>query len=82
MKTLLGSEQFIDSWAEIAASTKTVLEAYSNAYCELFDRRKKAYESAIGEIKNRPEWGPLEAEQIQAWPLRCLSPLLGSGWHR
>ena len=31
------------------------------AYIDLFERRKKAYESAIGEIKNRSEWGPLEA---------------------
>ena len=28
LKTYLASEQFIDSWDEIAASTKTVLDAY------------------------------------------------------
>jgi len=29
-------------------------DAYRKAYCDLFDRRKKSYESAIGEIKNAP----------------------------
>ena len=38
-----------------------MLDAYKHAYIELFERRKKAYESAIEEIKNRSEWGPLEA---------------------
>jgi hypothetical protein len=61
LKKLLASEQFIDSWNDIVAHTKKVLGAYRTAYCELFDRRKKSYESAIGEIKNRSEWAPLEA---------------------
>lgn len=60
LKTLLASEQFIDSWDDIVAHTKTVLDVYRNAYCDLFDRRKKVYESAIDEIKNRTEWGLLE----------------------
>ena len=62
--------------AEIAASTKTALEAYRNAYCELFDRRKKSYKSAIGEIKNRAEWGPLEANN-SSMAAALLSPLQG-----
>ena len=53
LKTNLASEQFIDSWDDIAAHTKMILNAYRTAYCDLFDRRKKSYESAIGEIKNR-----------------------------
>ena len=61
LKTCLASEQFIDSWDEITSSTKTVLDAYRTAYCDLFDHRKQSYESAIGEIKNRTEWAPLEA---------------------
>jgi len=61
LKTLLGSEHFIDSWDGIVERTKAVLDAYKHAYCDLFDRRKPAYETAIGEIKNRAEWGPLEA---------------------
>jgi hypothetical protein len=61
LKTFLASEQFIDSWDKISGLTNLVLRAYRSAYCDLFDRRKRAYESAIGEIKNRPEWEPLEA---------------------
>ena len=74
LKSHLASESFIDSWAEIVASTQTVLKAYRNAYCELFDRRKKSYESAIGEIKNRAEWGPLEANNPTV-ATTLLSPL-------
>jgi hypothetical protein len=58
---LLGSGQIIDSWNEIAQRTNIVLDAYKHAYSELFDARRKAYETAVGEIKNRPEWAPLEA---------------------
>jgi hypothetical protein len=76
LKTHLTSEQFIDSWDEIAASTKTVLDAYRNVYYNLFDRRKKSYESAIGEIKNRTEWGPLEASN-SSMAATLLSPLQG-----
>jgi hypothetical protein len=76
LKTHLASESFIDSWDEIATGTRTVLEAYRNAYCELFDRRKKSYESAIGEIKNRTEWGPLEANN-PGMAATLLSPLQG-----
>jgi hypothetical protein len=61
LKERLGSESFIDCWDEIISSTKKVLGAYRDAYCNLFDRRRNVYESAIGEIKNRSEWGPLEA---------------------
>jgi hypothetical protein len=61
LRELLASESFIDSWDEIETSTNSVLGAYRSAYCKLFDRRKEAYESAIGEIKNRSEWEPLEA---------------------
>lgn len=74
LKTLLASEQFLDSWNDIAAHTKTVLAAYRKAYCELFDRRKQVYESAIGEIKNRTEWAPLEANN-PSMALSLLSPL-------
>ena len=74
LKDHLASEQFIDSWDDIAAHTQTVRDAYRNAYCDLFDRRKKAYESAIGEIKNRTEWGPLEANNSSV-ANTLLSPL-------
>jgi hypothetical protein len=61
LRALLESERFIDSWADIVDHTTTVLTAYRKAYRELFDRRRQSYESAIGEIKNRTEWGPLES---------------------
>lgn len=76
LKTHLASEQFIDSWEEITAGTKKVLDAYRNAYCDLFDRRKKSYESAIGEIQNRTEWGPLEANN-PSMAVTLLLPLQG-----
>ena len=76
LTTLLTSEQFLDSLDTIAAHTKKVLGAYQSAYCELFDRRKQAYESAIGEIKNRPEWAPLEANN-PGMASSLLSPLQG-----
>ncbi len=76
LKGLLASESFLDSWNEIVTSTKTVLQAYRHAYCELFDRRKMSYESAIGEIKNRTEWGPLEANN-PSMAATLLSPLQG-----
>ena len=76
LKNLLASESFIDSWDEIATSTQTVLETYRNAYCELFDHRRKSYESAIGEIKNRTEWGSLEANN-PSMAATLLSPLQG-----
>jgi hypothetical protein len=76
LKTLLSSEQFIDSWDAIAQRTKAVLDAYKHAYIDLFERRKQAYESAIEEIKNRPEWGPLEATN-PGTASSLLSPLLG-----
>lgn len=76
LKTLLTSEQFIDSWDDIAAHTKKVLGAYQTAYCDLFDRRKKSYESAIDEIQNRTEWGPLESTN-PGMASTLLSPLQG-----
>jgi hypothetical protein len=61
LENLLSSEQFIDSWDHIAQRTKAVLDAYRHAYIDLFKRRKKVYESAIEDIKNRSEWGPLQS---------------------
>jgi hypothetical protein len=76
LKSLLTSEQFIDSWETIAALTKKVLNVYRTAYRDLFDRRKLCYESAIEEIKNRAEWAPLEANN-PSMASSLLSPLLG-----
>lgn len=74
LKALLASEQFLDAWDNIVAYTNQVLEAYQTVYSELFDRRKQAYESAIDEIRNRPEWTPLEASN-PSLAQSLLSPL-------
>jgi hypothetical protein len=71
----LASEDFIDSWDTIAQHTKTLLDAYQTAYGDLFDRRKQSYEAAIGDIQNRPEWGPLDATN-PSLTASLLSPLL------
>jgi hypothetical protein len=60
VKALIASEQVVQSLDTIAAKTKTVLDAYKQAYLTLFDRRAETYQKAVEEIKNRPEWGPLE----------------------
>lgn len=52
---------FFESLDSIAANTNVILNAYKAAYRDLFDRRRQSYESAIEEIQNRNEWGPLEA---------------------
>ncbi len=74
LKTLLASEQFIDSWTDIAAKTQKILYTYQIAYSELFDRRKKAYESAIDDIQNRTEWAALVANN-PGMATSLLSPL-------
>ena len=80
LKAMLGSEQFIDSWDDIAQCTNDVLDAYTRAYVHLFERRKKAYDSAIEEIKNRSEWGPLEVTnpELASSLLSSLSARLGT----
>ena len=77
---MLGSGQIIDSWNEIAERTKIVQAAYKRAYTELFEARRAAYETAIGEIKNRAEWAPLEATNpaMAGSMLSQLSGRLGS----
>lgn len=75
LKAVLDSEDFIDSWGEIARATETILGAYKHVYIDLFDKRSKAYESAVEEIKNRPEWGPLD-ETNPTVASSLLSPLL------
>ncbi len=73
---LLSSEQFIASWSTLVDHTRTVLHAYQTAYRDLFDRRRQSYESAIEEIRNRPEWEPLAATH-PSMAAALLSPLLG-----
>jgi hypothetical protein len=75
LKALLSSEQFIDQWERIESLSKTIIEAYRTAYSELFEQRRSAFQSAVEEIKNRSEWGPLEATNSTT-ASSLLSPLL------
>ena len=59
LKKLLASEQVVDSLDAIGKHTAKVLGAYKTVYFDLFKQRAEAYERAIEEIKNRPEWGLL-----------------------
>ena len=59
LKKLLASDQFVESLDAISIKTKTVLDAYRQAYLTLFDRRAGTYQKAVEEIRNRPEWEPL-----------------------
>jgi hypothetical protein len=74
LQGLLGSEEFADSLAVIKKHTAKVQDAYKAAYLDLFDRRAGAYEGAIEEIKNRPEWEPVVATR-QEVAETLLSPL-------
>lgn len=53
-----------------------MLDAYRHACIGQFERQKKTYESAIEEMKNCSEWGPLEAAN-PGTASSLLSSLLG-----
>ncbi len=75
VKALLASEQVVQSLDTIAAKTKIVQDAYKQAYLALFDRRAETYQKALEEIKNRPEWEPLEKTNKDL-AVTLLSPLV------
>jgi hypothetical protein len=75
LKSLLASDQFWESLDAIAAKTKTVMEAYKQAYLTLFNRRTETYEKAIEDIRNRPEWEPI-AQTNRELANTLLAPLL------
>ena len=75
LNTLIESEQFTSSWDAIALHTKRVQDEYKKTYLGLFERRKALYESAIGEVKNRNEWEPLESTNPSI-AQSLLSPLV------
>ena len=70
----MASEQFADSLDVIKKHTGKVLAAYKTAYLDLFDRRRKAYQKSIDEIKNRPEWETV-AKSNSEMAESLLSPL-------
>jgi hypothetical protein len=75
LKALLASDQFVESLDAIAIKSKTVLDAYKQAYLKLFDRRAEAYQRAVEEIRNRPEWEPLAQTNIDL-ANALLAPLI------
>jgi hypothetical protein len=66
LRTLLSSEHFIDKLDTISQQSKVVFDAYKEAYLDLFERRREAYESAIEDIRNHAEWVPLEKTKPEA----------------
>jgi len=62
LKDQLSSEQFLEDWEEIRKNTESIEAAYRQAHGELFDRRRSAFQGAIEEIKNCPEWTSVEAK--------------------
>jgi hypothetical protein len=75
LKKLLASDQFVESLDAISIKTKTVLDAYKQAYLTLFDRRAGTYQKAVEEIRNRPEWEPL-AQSNRDLADSLLAPLI------
>jgi hypothetical protein len=80
LRALLGSEQVLESLDAIRHHTETIQSAYKTAHRELFDRRARAYESAIEDIQNRPEWEPLAkaSQEVAEMLLAPLRSRLGS----
>jgi hypothetical protein len=74
LKALLASEQVLDSLPSIKGHAKKINDSYKIAYLDLFDRRFKAFEGAIEDIKNRPEWEPLASTTEVAETL--IAPLV------
>lgn len=75
LKKLLASDEVAESLEEITAKTNTVMDAYKQAYLTLFDRRAEAYQKAVEEIRNRPEWEPL-AQTNKDLAYSLLAPLI------
>ena len=51
------------------------MDAYKEAYLTVFDRRAAAYEKAVEELRNRPEWEPLARTSADLANL-LLAPLI------
>ena len=72
LQKLLSSEQFFEHLETIAAHTASLMTVYRETYLDLFDRRRKAFERAIEDVKGRAEWqvvAPEFAESLLV-PLR------------
>jgi hypothetical protein len=58
---LLPDTKFYESIDAIKQNADIIRDAYRTIYLDLFDRRMAAYDSALDEIRNRPEWASLNA---------------------
>jgi len=76
LKSLLAAEDLLDRWDDVVADTQAIQIAYRGVFSQLFERRRRAYESAMEEIKNRAEWQPLESSN-PGMATSLLSPLQG-----
>ena len=56
LKELLQSEEVIEKLDNVGEHTKAMADAYCSAYVSLFDTRREAFEKAVEELRNRPEW--------------------------
>lgn len=75
LKKLLDSDQLVDALDSIAKHATVVFGAYKTAWLDFFDRRAAAYQRAIDEIKNRPEYQPL-SQSNPAVAQALLDPLV------
>lgn len=68
---LLKSEEAINQLQAVGEHTGAIADIYRSAYIALFDNRHDAYQKAIDEIQNQPEWStiPKEAADTLLGPL-------------
>lgn len=73
LRELLQSEEVIEQLEAIGQHTKAMADTYRSAYVSLFDNRRDAYEKAVEEVKNRPEWDTVAEEAAET----LLGPIKG-----
>ena len=65
LKDLLKQETFYRNLAEIDQLRRTIEEAHQERFEEAAEERIAAYEKAIEELQQAPDWGELSADQQQ-----------------
>ena len=73
LRELLQSEEVIEQLEAIGQHTKAMADTYRSAYVSIFDSRRDAYEKAVEEVKNRPEWDTVAEEAAET----LLGPIKG-----
>jgi hypothetical protein len=71
LRELLKSEEVINQLLAVGQHARAIADIYRSAYITLFDHRRDAYQKAIDEVQNRPEWSmiPKEAADTLLGPL-------------